>query len=67
MNEVISRLATRAAGCCMLECLCGKLGAIRATLRYLDVIFVACLSVCLSDVVCMFMRLYVYVNEVVCA
>ena len=64
MNEVISRLATRAAGCCMFECLCGKLGA---TLRYLDVIFVACLSVCLSDVVCMFMRLYVYVNEVVCA
>ena len=56
MNEVISRLATRAAGCCMFECLCGKLGA---TLRYFDVIFVACLSVFLAEVVCMFMRLYV--------
>ena len=32
MNEVISRLATRAAGCCMFVRLCGKLGA---TLRYL--------------------------------
>ena len=62
--RLLLRLAARAAGRCMFECLCGKLGA---TLRYLDVIFVACLSVCLSDVVCMFMRLYVYVNEVVCA
>ena len=40
---------------------------VRSYPTLLDVIFVACLSVCLSDVVCMFMRLYVYVNEVVCA
>ena len=59
--RLLLRLAAWVAGRCMFESLCGKLGAI---LRYLDVIFVACLSVCLSDVVCMCMR---YVNEVVCA
>ena len=57
MNEVILRLAVRAAGCCMFECLCGKLGA---AVRML----LGCYFCCVFE--CVLVRGCVYVYEVVC-